>query len=54
MTSDHYPIRTCLSVEHFTMDKQAQDKLDFKKADWNSFRAILSSNQNNHPQISMN
>ncbi|RNA01938.1 hypothetical protein BpHYR1_044603 [Brachionus plicatilis] len=45
MTSDHYPIRTCLSVEHFTMDIQAQDKLDFKKADWNSFRAILSSNQ---------
>ncbi|RNA11557.1 RNA-directed DNA polymerase from mobile element jockey-like, partial [Brachionus plicatilis] len=44
MTSDHYPIRTCLSVEHFKMDIQAQDKLDFKKADWNSFRAILSSN----------
>ncbi|RNA01241.1 AP-like endonuclease reverse transcriptase [Brachionus plicatilis] len=49
MTSDHYPIRTCLSVEHFTMDIQAQDKLDFKKADWNSLRAILSSNQKQPP-----
>ncbi|RNA03212.1 hypothetical protein BpHYR1_031122, partial [Brachionus plicatilis] len=49
MTSDHYLIRTCLSVEHFTMDIQAQDKLDFKKADWNSFRAILSSNQKQPP-----
>ena len=50
MTSDHFPIRTCLSAQYLEIDKEAQEKLDFKKADWNMFRSILNSNQHQTPE----
>ncbi|RNA02710.1 hypothetical protein BpHYR1_009143, partial [Brachionus plicatilis] len=42
MTSDHFPIEACISIEHIMTSDLISRRLNFKKANWSYFQEILS------------